>query len=216
MTKLTFRQKDTDYIIIKKYISYELQDELFAHTEKIKHRKLIVPSIEEKKIMKINDRKKDKMYLVRKMDEKIPQVLKAGALSSSKLSPLAQHFQQLLHEEEMDESQSVSMPPRQHNQKQQQCLSAAPIESMKYAESDCPGPSIVPESSFKPAWNQSDDYLSSIPAVHDLFGGEMKSSVKRESNHHDIADIFKGNDEVDELLAQWTTLAPSEFSQHNV
>lgn len=74
-------QRDTKYIIIKKWISEELQDELFEHTRKLQEElsahmrkirsgKLIAPPPQEEKetILKINDRKKDKMYLVRKKE----------------------------------------------------------------------------------------------------------------------------------------------------
>lgn len=62
-------QRDSDYILIERYVDDDLQDELFAHTKKIRSRKLIEPAtIEKKVIVKINDKKKDKMYLVRKKD----------------------------------------------------------------------------------------------------------------------------------------------------
>jgi hypothetical protein len=61
-------QEDSDYILIKQYVSNDLQDQLFAHTKKIKSRKLIEPPIEKQTILKVSDRKKDKMFLVRKKD----------------------------------------------------------------------------------------------------------------------------------------------------
>jgi hypothetical protein len=61
-------QRDTDYILIKEYVSDELQDDLFEHTKKLRSRKLIEGPIEKQTILKINDKKKDKMYLVRKKD----------------------------------------------------------------------------------------------------------------------------------------------------
>lgn len=65
----SYDSKDSDYILIEKYVDDDLQEELFAHTKKIRSRKLIEPSsIEKKVIVKINDKKKDKMYLVRKKD----------------------------------------------------------------------------------------------------------------------------------------------------
>ncbi|ERF70673.1 hypothetical protein EPUS_02539 [Endocarpon pusillum Z07020] len=65
----SYDSKDSDYILIETYVDDDLQEELFAHTRKIRSRKLIEPSpIEKKVIVKINDKKKDKMYLVRKKD----------------------------------------------------------------------------------------------------------------------------------------------------
>jgi hypothetical protein len=62
-------QKDSNYILIKEYISDELQDELFAHTKKLRSRKLLLEGpVHKETILKINDKKKDKMYLVRKKD----------------------------------------------------------------------------------------------------------------------------------------------------
>ncbi|KAF7507120.1 hypothetical protein GJ744_010933 [Endocarpon pusillum] len=65
----SYDSHDGDYILIETYVDDDLQEELFAHTKKIRSRKLIEPSpIEKKVIVKINDKKKDKMYLVRKKD----------------------------------------------------------------------------------------------------------------------------------------------------
>lgn len=65
-------QRDDQFIIIKRYIDHELQDELFEHTRKLKERKLITgPYIKETKtITKLtpNDgfvKKGDKMFVVR-------------------------------------------------------------------------------------------------------------------------------------------------------
>ncbi len=166
--------------------------------------------------LKINDGKKEEMH--RKKDEKIPQVLEAGASSTSRLSPVAQNVQQqLLHEEEIDEWQSASMLPQRWSQRQRRYSSTSPAY-IKYGGLGFAGPSIVPESSFDAAWKERVAYETrkALEAVDDLSRAEMKSSVRRESIQRDVADISIGKDEVDELLAQWTTLAPSEFSQHDV
>lgn len=70
LTELIFNlgQRDTEYILIKEYINDELQERLFAHTKKIRSRRLIEAPIEKQTILKVNDKKKDKMYLVRKKD----------------------------------------------------------------------------------------------------------------------------------------------------
>ena len=39
--KLTRKQQDPDYIIIKQYITHEQQEQLFEHTKNLKHRKLL-------------------------------------------------------------------------------------------------------------------------------------------------------------------------------
>ena len=61
-------QHNSEYIIIKKWISQDLQDELFEHTKKIKEKKLIMGPIEKDTttILKVRDKSKDNMYLVRK------------------------------------------------------------------------------------------------------------------------------------------------------
>ena len=59
---------NTEYIIIKEYIDDELQEALFAHTKKIKSRRLIAAPITKETILKVNDRKKERMYMVRKKD----------------------------------------------------------------------------------------------------------------------------------------------------
>ena len=61
------KQKDTDYLIIKKYVSQSLQDELFEHTRTLKARKMITgPEIKRDVVttLKVGG-SKDKMYLVR-------------------------------------------------------------------------------------------------------------------------------------------------------
>lgn len=65
--------RDTEYIIIKKYIDNTFQDELFEHTRRLKERKLITgPYVKETKTITTltpNDhsyvKKGDKMYIVR-------------------------------------------------------------------------------------------------------------------------------------------------------
>lgn len=63
--------KDSTYIIIKRYISHDFQEELFEHTKMLKEKKLIMPPIEKttKTIttLKVRDGKEDKdeMFLVR-------------------------------------------------------------------------------------------------------------------------------------------------------
>jgi hypothetical protein len=63
--------------LIKEYVSDELQDELFAHTKKIRSRKLIEGPIEKTTILKVNDKKKDQMYLVRKKN-RTPSPMRFG------------------------------------------------------------------------------------------------------------------------------------------
>jgi hypothetical protein len=57
---------DGNYIIIKTWISEELQEELFAHTRRLRDGKLVTETSSTLTELKVNDRKKDKMYLVRK------------------------------------------------------------------------------------------------------------------------------------------------------
>ena len=62
-------QHNHDYIIIKKWISQDLQDELFEHTRKYKEKKLLIMGPVEKDtttVLKVRDKSKDNMYLVRK------------------------------------------------------------------------------------------------------------------------------------------------------
>ncbi|KAL2865494.1 uncharacterized protein BJX67DRAFT_175451 [Aspergillus lucknowensis] len=61
-----FDELDGNYIIIKKWISEELQEELFNHTRRIREGKLVAQTSSTLTELKVNDRKKDKMYLVRK------------------------------------------------------------------------------------------------------------------------------------------------------
>lgn len=66
--QLTPSQNDRNYILIKEYISEEVQEELFAHTERIRGgRKLIEHTSSSQVELKIPEKgNKDKMYLVRK------------------------------------------------------------------------------------------------------------------------------------------------------
>ncbi|TPR11495.1 hypothetical protein CAN33_0049000 [Aspergillus niger] len=57
---------DGNYIIIKQWISEDFQEELFAHTRRLREGKLVTQHSSTLTELKVNDRKKDKMYLVRK------------------------------------------------------------------------------------------------------------------------------------------------------
>jgi hypothetical protein len=67
-------QHDTEYIIIKKWITEDLQEELFAHTVRIRHQKehqkVIAQTSHSMTELRVNDHNKDKMYLVRKKSPK--------------------------------------------------------------------------------------------------------------------------------------------------
>lgn len=82
--KLTDLQRDDDYIIIKKYISHELQEELFEHTRVLHKRKLITgPMTKETTTitkLKPNDVRKDKdqMYLVREKSKSPARLRRAS------------------------------------------------------------------------------------------------------------------------------------------
>ncbi|OXV10772.1 hypothetical protein Egran_01466 [Elaphomyces granulatus] len=58
--------RDGNYIIIKTYVSKELQEELFAHTRRLREPKLITEQSSSLTELKVNDKNKDKLYLVRK------------------------------------------------------------------------------------------------------------------------------------------------------
>ncbi|RMJ27260.1 hypothetical protein PHISP_01845 [Aspergillus sp. HF37] len=58
--------RDSNYIIIKMWISEDLQDELFAHTRRLREGKLVTETSSSTTELKVNDRRKDRMYLVRK------------------------------------------------------------------------------------------------------------------------------------------------------
>ncbi|KAL1988273.1 hypothetical protein VTN96DRAFT_248 [Rasamsonia emersonii] len=59
-------EHDSNYIIIKTWISEDFQEELFAHTRRLREGKLVSETSSSLTELKVNDRKKDKMYLVRK------------------------------------------------------------------------------------------------------------------------------------------------------
>ena len=59
-------QLDGNYIIIKQWISEDFQEELFAHSRRLREGKLVAQHSSTLTELKVNDRKKDKMYLVRK------------------------------------------------------------------------------------------------------------------------------------------------------
>jgi hypothetical protein len=62
----TSLQRDTNYIIIKKWVTEDFQEELFAHSRRIREGKVIAQTSSSTTELKVNDRRKDKMYLVRK------------------------------------------------------------------------------------------------------------------------------------------------------
>ncbi|OKL60221.1 hypothetical protein UA08_04623 [Talaromyces atroroseus] len=58
--------RDHNYIIIKQWISEDFQEELFAHTRRLRGGKLIEETSTTLTELKVDDRKRDRMYLVRK------------------------------------------------------------------------------------------------------------------------------------------------------
>ncbi|KAL9624915.1 MAG: hypothetical protein Q9160_000962 [Pyrenula sp. 1 TL-2023] len=61
--------QDDNYIIIKKWVSDTIQQDMFDHTRQIKQRKAITAppiEIERETRLYVNDKKKDKLYMVRK------------------------------------------------------------------------------------------------------------------------------------------------------
>lgn len=63
---LTVSQNDSNYIIIKRWITEDLQEELFSHTRRLRENKVIAQKSSSTTELRVNDRKKDKMYMVRK------------------------------------------------------------------------------------------------------------------------------------------------------
>ena len=59
-------QTDTNFIVIKQWISEEFQEDLFAHTRRIREGKVLAQTSHSMTELKVNDRNKDKMFLVRK------------------------------------------------------------------------------------------------------------------------------------------------------
>ena len=57
---------DGNYIIIKQWITEDFQEELFAHTKRIRDGKLVSQTSNSLTELKVSDRNKDKLYLVRK------------------------------------------------------------------------------------------------------------------------------------------------------
>lgn len=57
---------DGNYIIIKQWITEDFQEELFAHTKRIRDGKLVTQTSNSLTELKVSDRNKDKLYLVRK------------------------------------------------------------------------------------------------------------------------------------------------------
>ncbi|KAJ5190779.1 uncharacterized protein N7498_009764 [Penicillium cinerascens] len=59
-------EHDTNYIIIKRWVTEDFQEELFAHSRRLREGKVITETSSSTTELKVNDRNKDKMYLVRK------------------------------------------------------------------------------------------------------------------------------------------------------
>ncbi|KAJ6149409.1 hypothetical protein N7471_000608 [Penicillium samsonianum] len=59
-------EHDTNYIIIKKWIDDDFQEQLFAHTRRLREGKVIAQTSHSMTELKVNDRKKDKLFMVRK------------------------------------------------------------------------------------------------------------------------------------------------------
>ncbi|BCS27158.1 uncharacterized protein APUU_60206S [Aspergillus puulaauensis] len=57
---------DGNYMVIKTWVSEELQEELFAHSRRLREGKVISEKSNTLTELRVNDRNKDKMYLVRK------------------------------------------------------------------------------------------------------------------------------------------------------
>lgn len=59
-------ETDPNYIIIKQWITEDFQEELFAHTRRIREGRMVTETSSHLTELKVSDRNKDKMYLVRK------------------------------------------------------------------------------------------------------------------------------------------------------
>ncbi|KAJ5606137.1 hypothetical protein N7510_008918 [Penicillium lagena] len=57
---------DHNYIVIKKWVDEDFQDKLFSHTKRIREGKVLTQTSSSTTELRVNDRNKDKMYLVRK------------------------------------------------------------------------------------------------------------------------------------------------------
>ncbi|KAJ5815019.1 hypothetical protein N7474_006796 [Penicillium riverlandense] len=58
--------RDQNYIVIKKWVDEDFQDKLFSHTKRIREGKVLTQTSSSTTELRVNDRNKDKMYLVRK------------------------------------------------------------------------------------------------------------------------------------------------------
>lgn len=63
-----YDKNNSNSLLIKEYISGELQDDLFAHTRKLKSRKLLEAPVPKQTILKVTGKGRDKMYVVRKKE----------------------------------------------------------------------------------------------------------------------------------------------------
>ncbi|CAI7624948.1 hypothetical protein PCG10_001738 [Penicillium crustosum] len=59
-------EHDPNYIIIKQWIDDEFQEILFAHTRRIREGKMLAQTSNTTTELRVNDRKKDKLYMIRK------------------------------------------------------------------------------------------------------------------------------------------------------
>ncbi|KAG2418256.1 hypothetical protein HFD88_001357 [Aspergillus terreus] len=59
-------EHDRNYIIIKQWITEDMQEELFSHTRRIREGKLVTQTSSSQTELRVRDGKKDKLYLVRK------------------------------------------------------------------------------------------------------------------------------------------------------
>ncbi|KAJ9484871.1 hypothetical protein VN97_g8496 [Penicillium thymicola] len=59
-------EHDPNYIIIKQWIDDDFQEMLFAHTRRIREGKVLAQTSHSTTELKVNDRKKDRLYMVRK------------------------------------------------------------------------------------------------------------------------------------------------------
>ncbi|KAJ5086617.1 hypothetical protein NUU61_007924 [Penicillium alfredii] len=59
-------ERDSNYIIIKRWITEDFQEELFSHSRRLREGKVLTQTSSSLTELKVNDRNKDKMYLIRK------------------------------------------------------------------------------------------------------------------------------------------------------
>lgn len=59
-------ERDSNYIIIKQWISEDFQEELFAHTRRLREGRLVTQTSNTTTELRVNDRRRDRLYLVRK------------------------------------------------------------------------------------------------------------------------------------------------------